>query len=288
MQTRFTSGKKVVTAASRAAKARCASASASPQSFVRAFTLIELLVVIAIIAILAAILFPVFASAREKARQTTCLSNERQIATGMLMYMQDNDEIYPRHIISVPGGGSYSTSNPYQYLTWVQYIQSYINNTQVYNCPDSNPNKPTLQASDLQNTRAGYIDSYSTVNYGMNYWLDSYYYTSATMAGINTPTTTIWFAETGTATSSSAGYFLSYPPFYGAVNTPTNTTYGFNAPTAPARLANRHSGGLNIVWADGHTKWMLRDTVEADVHDDGVTSAGYPKNAGSQYWWGRN
>src|SRR5229473_2812966 len=59
------------------------------------FTLIELLVVIAIIAILAAILFPVFAHAREKARQTSCLSNLRQLATGMAMYAEDSDGLYP-------------------------------------------------------------------------------------------------------------------------------------------------------------------------------------------------
>src|SRR4051794_25612458 len=61
----------------------------------RGFTLIELLVVIAIIAILAAILFPVFAQAREKARQTTCLSNLRQLASGMTMYSQDSDGLFP-------------------------------------------------------------------------------------------------------------------------------------------------------------------------------------------------
>ncbi len=62
---------------------------------IRGFTLIELLVVIAIIAILAAILFPVFAKAREKARQTACLSNVKQLAVGMLMYAQDFDEFLP-------------------------------------------------------------------------------------------------------------------------------------------------------------------------------------------------
>ena len=64
----------------------------------KAFTLIELLVVIAIIAILAAILFPVFAQAREKARQTSCLSNLKQIGLGLMMYTQDYDETYPMNL----------------------------------------------------------------------------------------------------------------------------------------------------------------------------------------------
>src|SRR5258707_9076849 len=78
------------------------------------FTLIELLVVIAIIAILAAILFPVFSKVREKARQTTCLSNEKQLGLGITQYLQDNDEMYPFGVINAGpakiggsgGGGS--------------------------------------------------------------------------------------------------------------------------------------------------------------------------------------
>src|SRR5262249_38734327 len=68
-----------------------------------AFTLIELLVVIAIIAILAAILFPVFAQAREKARSISCLSNNKQVSLGVLMYVQDYDETYPIFFYGVPG-----------------------------------------------------------------------------------------------------------------------------------------------------------------------------------------
>src|SRR5690349_19366143 len=72
----------------------------TPRTRHSGFTLIELLVVIAIIAILAAILFPVFAKAREKARQTSCLSNCKQIGTGLMMYSQDYDETYPGYRFS--------------------------------------------------------------------------------------------------------------------------------------------------------------------------------------------
>src|SRR5688572_18560718 len=84
----------VFTQPTSAAAARAALSAHSPRRR-SAFTLIELLVVIAIIAILAAILFPVFAQAREKARQVACMSNEKQIGTAVMMYLQDYDEVYP-------------------------------------------------------------------------------------------------------------------------------------------------------------------------------------------------
>jgi len=94
-----------------------------------AFTLIELLVVIAIIAILAAILFPVFAQAREKARQTSCLSNMKQIGIGLMMYSSDYDSQYPP---SQLGSGT-------ELVSWPQMMQPYIKNEQVFTCPSSAP-----------------------------------------------------------------------------------------------------------------------------------------------------
>jgi len=91
----------------------------------RGFTLIELLVVIAIIAILAAILFPVFAKAREKARQSSCISNQKQISTGIMMYSQDYDEMLPIEFFgwsNVPA-------------TWRDIVQPYIKNDKVMMCP---------------------------------------------------------------------------------------------------------------------------------------------------------
>src|SRR3989442_1289232 len=109
------------------------------------FTLIELLVVIAIIAILAAILFPVFAQAREKARQTTCLSNLKQIGLGMLMYAQDYDEIsVPWVLRNFTTGVNLKDANGVE-ISWDRLVQPYTKNNGLFACPsDSGSSKPNL------------------------------------------------------------------------------------------------------------------------------------------------
>src|SRR5260221_10572497 len=93
----------------------------------RAFTLIELLVVIAIIAILAAILFPVFAQAREKARGVSCLSNIKQITLAFQMYLQDYDEVMVPHRVA-------ATEDGYR-MRWPKLCNPYIKNWQIFRCP---------------------------------------------------------------------------------------------------------------------------------------------------------
>jgi len=100
----------------------------------RGFTLIELLVVIAIIAILAAILFPVFAKAREKARQSSCQSNLKQLSLAVLQYVQDYDECFPF---------LYMYDSPTRLRWWMDMIQPYINNWQTNICPSADPSSYT-------------------------------------------------------------------------------------------------------------------------------------------------
>ncbi len=217
------------------------------------FTLIELLVVIAIIAILAAILFPVFARAREKARQTSCLSNIKQLTLGALMYVGDADDMLFGHI-----QGTRNTFYPPTgvFANWPQQIYPYVMNAQLFSCP-SYPTSPWVYSPTSRDSNFGY---------GMNYWMTYYYYYStAYMAAFKTPAKTIWFTD--------CNYYIVYPSYYLATY-PTNTTYGQNG---SARLQLRHNGGANVGFLDGHAKWLSRSVLEGDSGSQSTC----------EFWWGR-
>ena len=192
----------------------------------RGFTLIELLVVVAIIAILAAILFPVFARAREKARQTACVSNLRQIGLAFFQYMQDYD-----------GGGvpSILQQSTWTYGLWIRAIEPYIGNDQIMICP-SNQN------------RNNYTDGAwapKVVDYGYNGWmglrmLDHNFGPGATMANV------FIFADCGLPDPYNREHLFDGPPSY----------YG----------AAVHNEGANFAFADGHAKWQHQSGSVTDAY----------------------
>jgi prepilin-type processing-associated H-X9-DG protein len=202
--------------------------------------LIELLVVIAIIAILAAILFPVFALARDKARQTMCLSNTKQMALAITQYIQDYDEVFPRD------------TNDGQQTFWMDYIQPYCKNEAIWRCP-SRPN-PTLRVN------AGRANDFTAYGYNW-FFLGSFYpgntitvngqsYTSVTtcsLAAVGAPAQTILAAE--------SSYYNGNPNNDGTIYAiyPPGISWAWALPWGD--LSRRHAGGGNLAYCDGHVKW---------------------------------
>jgi prepilin-type N-terminal cleavage/methylation domain-containing protein/prepilin-type processing-associated H-X9-DG protein len=240
------------------------------------FTLIELLVVIAIIAILAAILFPVFASAREKARQTTCASNLKQIGLAVLQYTQDYDETYPMATEGnwcdpAAGGGCSGPEPTPSPITLDPYIKSMA----VWKCPDSN--RTTF------NYDYGYADYLGMQCYnGITSSLgaartsivsDNVSPSTLVMASdeINAVINGSWASQT-----SNPLLWTDYPhPFYvgdDAVLQPPVVPNGLRNNWSGALLvigqawpAPRHTGKCNFVYTDGHVKAV--DVAYEFAHD---------------------
>ena len=157
----------------------------------RGFTLIELLVVIAIIAILAASLFPVFARAREKARQTACNSNMKQLATAGRMYSTDYDNfIVPYALNSDPGGCA----------GWFNRLEPYVKNKGIFNCPSTSGDG----AASVWNRDYGY-NNYME-------WFNGFYYRETTLEEIMTPTDTAFIGETACVSRSYMAVSNANPP----------------------------------------------------------------------------
>ena len=196
-----------------------------------AFTLIELLVVIAIIAILAAILFPVFAKAREKARQVSCSSNMKQLGLAFMQYTQDYDETLPPCRL-MDGWVNPYYSNASNTCDWKPLLQPYVKNTQIYRCP-SNSNEDQSGA-DSSGRSGGFYHNYAYPTRGADP-SDGFGYqvgSTKSMAAIDSPSQVFQLVEwNGSGPDWNVFYDVAgQKAFYG------------------------HTGMANFLYVDGHVK----------------------------------
>jgi prepilin-type N-terminal cleavage/methylation domain-containing protein/prepilin-type processing-associated H-X9-DG protein len=214
------------------------------------FTLIELLVVIAIIAILAAILFPVFARAREKARQSACQSNLKQVGLAAQMYAQDYDETMVR---------AWRLTNDYNGTTWADMLMPYMKNLQMLDCPSSG-----IKTVLLSTTWGGQVVKRDQLSYAINSacWGGRAgsasgpvvtYPNGIAMARIAAP------AETGLVTDFTG-------IFEAAAQYDVPSTYT----AVPVSGAYRHNEQSNVLFCDGHVKSMNQGSLVATHTVSGV------------------
>jgi len=201
----------------------------------KAFTLIELLVVIAIILILSAILFPVFARARENARRASCLSNMKQIGLAIMQYTQDYDERYP--YMSIYDNGNMPYTTPYDgRLSIYAQIYSYTKSYDILKCTNA-PDQTGGQAPNYATHDAG--------SYPLNYLI--FNSNGVTLASVSQPASRIMIHEIGKVENKVR--------FYPVYNSPGYVNW-LGAPGSSA-IDQNHFGGGNLLFADGHVKWKL-------------------------------
>lgn len=224
-----------------------------------AFTLIELLVVIAIIAILAAILFPVFSQAREKARAISCLNNLKQTGTSLMLYVQDYDETYPiTFYLAIQSTGPCI-------MTSFQTLQPYQKNAQMMVCPSDGAKLNYLRGTQIMRFPAPCTSSpdVTFMSYQPNFKLidvgdPNYLVNPATgrtgrpvrrMAEVEYPADTTAFGDATIALGGGSANYVTYQ--------------------MPVQA--RHSGTVNVTWADGHAKPMH---ARPDLDDTGAQRGG--------------
>ena len=241
-----------------------------------AFTLIELLVVIAIIAILAAILFPVFARARENARRSSCQSNLKQINLGMIQYRQDYDE---KFVLAQPANSApFDESNTYG---WADTIQPYIKNRQVFHCPSGEARSTsTVNFGEVVPAVQSYTDyGYSSRlafpgNGGQN---------PASESVVENPTLSVILFEDfgGNARRGTSGQQATTSTNAAPLTTCVGTgclanMRGASGTNADGGALSRHLEGSNFAFIDGHVKWVkatggnTSDVMAANVYGRGV------------------
>lgn len=256
----------------------------------KGFTLIELLVVIAIIAILAAILFPVYASAREKARQTTCASNLKQLGSGVSQYVQDYDDTFPAGV-AAPGNGC---------TGWAGQLLPYVQSKVAYTCPDDtslqngsgvsfamNSNmevdtwsgslsyKQAIQLSQLASP-AKTINLFEIWHGGMSIAIGE----KSSMGGNgSTSSGNAWIQLGYTSADYDTGVFGNITPQTQFNVTWINDGYSTTGTHNFKSATGRHSGGADYLFLDGHVKWLRPEQVSAGATNKTIGDAGTAGNA---------
>lgn len=243
------------------------------------FTLIELLVVIAIIAILAAILFPVFARARENARRSSCQSNLKQVSLGFRQYSQDYDERFPLALhANMPSTG------------WVMTLQPYVKSFQVFQCPSESLRGNGTYIPDNGAPRGGnqvaanqlYSDYY--VNYNISPMLTSadgppaYYYGGVNESKVVSSSNTVLLGDGSILVTNGSAESGNGEPWWCRVGADFGN--GWNAggeasrDTVSGKLfgRERHLEGANYAFVDGHVKWLKADKVLPSDDSDGSSA----------------
>ncbi len=251
----------------------------SRRSSATGFTLIELLVVIAIIAILAAILFPVFAQARAKARQTACLSNLKQIGTGLTMYAQDYEETLPGNDTNAEGFGltkgflEPQGTAQYTKRNWAREVQPYIRNLGVYICPSTIPRSDYLGGNPPYNETTA-VGGGNT-SYAMNGIIDT-----KPLAVIPAPADIVFLREFNIYTRTCQ----LRPHLTDTAVPPTNTTTFREFDHI--LYDSLHNGGGNLLFCDGHAKWHRKTSIKftqfgVDTTKSAAACAGALTDSGS-------
>ena len=233
-----------------------------------AFTLIELLVVIAIIAILAAILFPVFAQARDKARAASCLSNMKQLGLAEMQYMQDFDGA----IHELAKGGFYNAAAT-ENMTWAGILFPYVKSRAIFTCPSNRGSAPNPADNrtevDWTWTPAGRSSYTIAMNSGLGYYWNWYEMRAipddprpVDDTIIKYPSSTVIFAD---------GFDL----WIGAGNPSGYWISAVNGKGSRNGISDRHNKGLNIGFIDGHAKWYRADAVLNQQAYDSRTTGYY-------------